>query len=402
MGLFSGIAGKLFGAGAGSFLGPIGGQLAGAAVSGLLTKKGSKGSKSSQAAVRNAAPFTPSNIYTPSGSTTWNKGVGTAALSPEIAGLRSNYVGNANKYQSAIDEYFAPNKNNFYSGQTTAGTSAFTPMSYDEWAKTQGGAMSGNSASSSTSQPTARDGHMSMGGYVVDTWNPPTQSANTSNQSNTSALQTGYQNYLSANPARQGTAGSQGTFDQAGYDKAVAGYKDPATVYYNKLRALSQPSENEARAENESRLFSQGLLGQSNGQGYNPGIKSFEDSAHQADQQREIQSINYAPDMIAKYQNLQNSAVGGVQSFDKNPLDMLQLGANIGLGAGTNSIANANSQNAIQSSKGNFWGAAAGNIGKSVSNGVTQIFDKYSSPFSSSIPSSDIKKYSSVGLFGGY
>ena len=148
---------------------------------------------------------------------------------------------------------------------------------------------------------------------------------------------------------------------------------------YDKLRTLSQPAEDQARADNESRLFSQGLLGASNGQGFNPGIKAFNDSAHQADLQRELTSLTSTPDLIAKWQNLQNSQSAGAQGLSQIPNELLKIGANVGVGAGTNSINAASTQNQIANSQGDFWKSAAGSIGNAVNSGVSSLFSNPSS-----------------------
>ena len=131
-------------------------KLAGIAVSSALGGGGKKGKRSRQ----QIKPFTPANLYTPSGNATWSGGNGTATLSPELQKYQNYYGENANNYQNQINSYFAPNMS-------------------------------------------------------------------------------------------------------------------PEQTMYDKLRALSQPAEDQARSDMESRLFSQGLMGASNGQGYNPTIKAY-------------------------------------------------------------------------------------------------------------------------------
>ena len=154
---------------------------------------------------------------------------------------------------------------------------------------------------------------------------------------------------------------------------------------YDKLRTLSQPAEDQARADMESRLFSQGLMGASNGQGYNPTIKAFNDSTHQADLQREITSLTSTPDLIAKWQNLQNSQSTGAQGLSQIPNELLKIGANVGVGAGNQAVNSALAQNQIANTQGDFWKTAAGSVGSAVSSGVNSLFSQPSgsnSPFS--------------------
>ena len=64
---------------------------------------------------------------------------------------------------------------------------------------------------------------------------------------------------------------------------------------------------------------------------------------------------------------------------------MLKIGANVGVGAGTNSINAATAQSQIANTQGDFWKSAAGTIGKDVASGVNNLFSKLSdsnSPFS--------------------
>ena len=346
------------------------GSLAVAAVSSAL----SGGKKSAKQKIK---PFTPANLYTPSGNATWSKGNGTATLSPELQKYQDYYSENANNYQSQINSYFAPNRNNFYTSQPTAGTSGFTPLSFEQWSASQ----------PKNNQFTGRGGFDSSGVYhstVGEMGLLGLKSFHNGNN-NEGATQAGYQQYLNSNPAVAGTSSSAGVFDQAGFDAANANYVSPEQTMYDKLRTLSQPAEDQARADNESRLFSQGLLGASNGQGFNPGIKAFNDSAHQADLQRELTALTSTPDLIAKWQNLQNTQSTGAQGLSQIPNELLKIGANIGVGAGTNSINAATAQNQIANSQGDFWKSAAGSIGSAVSSGVNQLFSQPSSsnsPFS--------------------
>ena len=96
-------------------------SIAGAVVSSALS-----GGKKSKSAKQKIKPFTPANLYTPSGNATWAGGNGTATLSPELQKYQNYYGENANNYQNQINSYFAPNRNNFYTSQPTAGTNGFT------------------------------------------------------------------------------------------------------------------------------------------------------------------------------------------------------------------------------------------------------------------------------------
>ena len=344
-------------------------SLAGAVVSSALSGGGKK-SKSAK-----IKPFTPANLYTPSGNATWAGGNGTATLSPELQQYQDYYGQNANNYQSQIDSYFAPNRNNFFTSKPTAGTNGFTPLSFEQWSASQpkSNAFTGGSGFDSSGVYHSTIGEMGLGG--IRYWG--------GRNDNAASTQAGYQQYLSQNPARAGTNGSAGVFDQAGFDAANTNYVSPEQKMYDKLRALSQPAEDQARADNESRLFSQGLLGASNGQGYNPAIKAFNDSANQADLQRELTALTSTPDLIAKWQNLQNSQSSGAQGLSQIPNELLKIGANIGVGAGTNSINAATAQNQIANSQGDFWKSASGIIGQGVTDSVDQFFSSGSnSPFS--------------------
>ena len=77
---------------------------------------------------------------------------------------------------------------------------------------------------------------------------------------------------------------------------------------------------------------------------------------------------------------------------------MLKIGANVGVGAGTNAVNAATAQNQIANSQGDFWKSAAGKIGTDVASSVNSLFSQPSgsnSPFafkpsntlSSSVPS---------------
>ena len=112
MGLFSALAG------------PIAGSL----VSSAFSKKSKAGGASQQ-----IKPFTPANLYTPSGNATWAGGNGTATLSPELQQYQNYYGQNAANYQNQINSYFAPNRNNFFTSQPTAATNGFTPLSFEQW-----------------------------------------------------------------------------------------------------------------------------------------------------------------------------------------------------------------------------------------------------------------------------
>lgn len=128
----------------------------------------------------------------------------------------------------------------------TPGTSAFTPLSYADWAKTQGNTY--------TTTPTPRTGHQSMGGYVIDTWNGPGQTV-----AGSGATQAGYQKYLAANPARSATPAYGGTHD-ASFGSLLKKFdaNDLANdlVYQNGLQfgldQGTQAIENRARASGSS------------------------------------------------------------------------------------------------------------------------------------------------------
>ena len=296
MGAFDDLAGSAAGAAASSFAGPVAGSIASSLVGGLFGKK----KKKKKSGIR---PFTPANLYTPSGNATWAGGNGTATLSPELQKYQNYYGENANNYQNKINSYFAPNRNNFFTSQPTAGTNGFTPMNFNEWS-------SQNSRSKQYNYPINTGNSLSDRNQITNS--QPTQQE--------------YQQYLNATPARAATNGSVGTFDQAGFDAANTNYVSPEQTMYDKLRTLSQPAEDQARAEMESRLFSQGLMGASNGQGYNPTIKAFNDSTHQADLQRELTALTSKPDLIAKWQNLQNSQSSGAQGLSQIPNELLKFG----------------------------------------------------------------------------
>lgn len=79
-----------------------------------------------------------------------------------------------------------------------------TPLTYAQWAAQQGG--------TTQSAPTPRTGHQSMGGYVIDTWNPPNSNSILNSASN--ATQAGYQSYLNGyNNSHQVTSTGGGLDD---------------------------------------------------------------------------------------------------------------------------------------------------------------------------------------------
>ena len=71
-------------------------SLAGSLVSSAL----SGGGKKSKSASQQIKPFTPANLYTPSGNATWAGGNGTATLSPELQQYQNYYGKNAANYKN--------------------------------------------------------------------------------------------------------------------------------------------------------------------------------------------------------------------------------------------------------------------------------------------------------------
>lgn len=327
----------------------VGGAVATSLVGGLFGKKKNKNQVQAKA-------FTPSNLYTPSGNATWNNGAGTATLSPELQGLKDTYLGDAGSYHSMLSQYFGPNKNDYY--KTNAG---YTPKSYTDYYNE----LKSNYTTNTPQKPT-------NSGFSFANLYPMYNKAGSAGSLTSSIDSNGLNQAIQDAMARDQKSNT--TFDQAGYDTARAGFKDPSQVMYDKLRALSKPSEDQAHTDLESRLFSQGLLGQSNGQGYNPQMKAFDDATKQADGQRELTALTSTPEMMKQYQGLFDNSVSGVTSLDQIPNELLKTGANIGVGVGTNSIAAGRLQADINANSNNFWKSAAGGIGSSVENGINNYF----------------------------
>ena len=355
------------------FFSKIAGQVAGAAVGSLLGGGGKKGAK------QKIKPFTPANLYTPSGNATWAGGNGTATLSPELQKYQDYYGQNAGNYQGAISQFFAPQRSS-YTTQMDG-----TQEDYNKYLTGSNSLDKGANGGRDFLYQAAKE-RGQLGAYyklLADgSLNESTKTSKSSKLMLMSSTQAGmkpmsFDEWSKANKSSK--------FDQAGFDAANTNYVSPEQTMYDKLRALSQPAEDQARADNESRLFSQGLLGASNGQGYNPTIKAFNDSTHQADLQRELTALTSTPDLIAKWQNLQNSQSSGAQGLSQIPNELLKIGANIGVGAGTNSINAATAQSQIANTQGDFWKSASGIIGQGVTDSVDQFFSKPSdtnSPFS--------------------
>ena len=114
-------------------------------------------------------------------------------------------------------------------------------------------------------------------------------------------------------------------------------------------------------------------------------IKAFNDSANQANLQRELTSLTSTADLIAKWQNLQNTQSTGAQGLSQIPNELLKIGANVGVGAGNQAVNSALAQSQIANTQGDFWKSAAGGIGQGVTDSVNSFFSKPSdtnSPFS--------------------
>lgn len=335
------------------------GAVAGAVASSVVGSALSPKPKSAK-----AAPFTPVNFYTPGGSVTWNGKTGTAALSPDVNGLRNNYLGQANNYNSSLSAFYGPDRSQF-----THINAGYTPKSYaDYYAQlspqftTAGTPGNANAGLTYGRMSPVEGGYNGFGGGFTR------GSAGTSSSVNQSGLDAAIRDAM----ARDQQANT--TFDQAGYDAAKGQQGSPEQHMYDLMRQLSQPGEQQDRTDLESRLFAQGMLGSANGQGYNPQMKALDDSQQQAQLGRELTALTTTPDLMTKYQNLYNSAANGVSGIDTNLNDILKTSGNIGIQQGSNTIQNAAVQNQIQQGSGNFWGSAAGSIGQAVGNGVNSIF----------------------------
>lgn len=363
----------------GAIAAAVAGSVASSATSSLFSKKNKNGGSTQ------AKAFTPSNLYTPSGSATWNGGNGTATLSPELQAFKDTYKSDAGGYHSALSQFLGPSKSDFY--KTNAG---YTPKSYDDYYK-----QFAPQYTTTNTQGAPDSRYLQNYGFSGKVGNAgtPSTTTNVNQQGLDSAIKDAMSRDQQANT----------TFDQAGYDTASAGFKDPSQVMYDKLRALSKPGEDQARTELESRLSAQGLLGQSNGQGYNPNIKAFDDSAHQADQERELTALTSTPDLMSKYQKLFDNSVNGVTSLNQIPTELLKTGANIGVGAGSNSIGAANSNANINANSSDFWGRAGMGIGDKVGNAVTDYFKTKNSGggTSNSVFSANSNNNSGINYGGG-
>ena len=107
----------------------------------------------------------------------------------------------------------------------TAATAGFTPLSFEQWSA-QNPQNNQNNNQQTDLQWNIANG-FGIGGNVAHVGG--------TNGISTDA-KAGYQQYLNANPATAGTNGTQGIFDQAGFDAANANYISPEQKMYDKLR----------------------------------------------------------------------------------------------------------------------------------------------------------------------
>lgn len=163
-----------------------------------------------------------------------------------------------------------------------------------------------------------------------------------------------------------GNLATAGQIDWNAYNEAVANWRSPEQVIYDRLQTLSAPDEALERSSLENRLFAQGMLGSTGGR---ERTNALLDAQQQRGLQREIQSVGLAESI----QNMiQQRGLAGLQaaiSLGLLPNDYLSFGGNFGAqqaSAGANVgqiLANNGGQQANNISA--FFSSLGNNIGPS-------------------------------------
>lgn len=174
-----------------------------------------------------------------------------------------------------------------------------------------------------------------------------------------------------------------------------------ANDIYGKLSALSAPAEQQARNDNENRLFGQGMLGSTGG-----GIqtKALLDSQGQSRIQRELQSYTTAQNTLDSMQNRAISGTNAASGLDALALQNLNLGGVFGGRQSAASQFGANLQNnaALRSSDASaqFWSGIGQQVAPAVNSYMNNGSNGYN-PFAASQYSSSTG-YDSMGGGGSF